>query len=50
MRSEHAKNGLYMLFRSFYSGEQLSEVDETVQILLAAGMIRVLDGVDDTLE
>jgi hypothetical protein len=38
-----------MLFRSIYSGEQLSEVDETVQILLAAGMIRVLDGVEDCL-
>ena len=39
-----------MLFRSFYSGEHLSEVEETVQILLAAGMIGVLDGVEDCLE
>ena len=50
MRSKHTKDGLHVLFRSFYSGEQLREVEETVQILLAAGMIRVLDGFENSLE
>ena len=33
-----------MLFRSLNARKQLSEVEKTVQILLAAGMIRVVDG------
>ena len=50
MRSEHAQDRLHVLFRSLNTREQLSDIEKTRQILLAAGMIRVLDGFEDSLE
>ena len=50
MRSEDAENRLNLLFRSFNTRKQLSKVEKPVQVLLAAGVIRVLDGFENSLK
>jgi hypothetical protein len=50
MRAQNAENWLHLSFRSLDTGEQLSDVKETMQILLAAGMVRVLNRLEDGLE